>query len=165
MSGLAKKVLSKPMWHSCPCPAHHPMSSSNGRDPRLIQADRDPRLIQSDILIEFSRRRADILYALDPTDISAIASLALIPRAHREKRLISALGRLRETFPTDQRAGRDLELPEDAGAAVQEGCQTGSASLQDLLRVLRDWSQQPSAQHPMPDAATPAQQTLHGGWV
>ena len=105
---------------------------------------RDLKLQQADMMISFARRRADILFALEPSDVASLASLDLAPRAHRDKRLLSALGRLNETFCRPK---------------ALDSYPRGSASFQDLLRVLRDWLQDGPFQHPPGEASGSAWST------
>ena len=91
------------------------------------------------LLTVFARRRPDLLFVLDARDVTALAQTDLLTRSYRDKRLLNANSRLRSSFsaadPVEAKASGNRFF------AVGPGHAGGAASLQDLLRVLRDWAE------------------------
>ena len=76
---------------------------------------------------------------LDARDVTDLAQTDLLTRSYRDKRLLNANSRLRSSFsaadPVSTKASGNRAVAEGPGHA------SGAASLQDLLRVLRDWAE------------------------
>ena len=95
---------------------------------------RDPKLRHLDLMLSFSRHRADLLFALNPADVTALARDGTPPRPYHDQRLLSASKRLSLSFACPD-SGPSLP----AGEGPPLGGQ-GPASLQDLLRVIQGWT-------------------------
>ncbi|GLI59534.1 hypothetical protein VaNZ11_001428, partial [Volvox africanus] len=100
----------------------------------LIQQQDDVK----DAIVNFARRRADILFNLPPLEVAAVAEAELLPRDLPDRKLRNADRRLKETYVTGRAAAGHGQL---------------HATMQDLLRVLRDWAVVPPA---TVDTAAPA---------
>ncbi|KAG1675147.1 hypothetical protein FOA52_003370 [Chlamydomonas sp. UWO 241] len=87
--------------------------------------------------LAFAAARSDLLYALDPADVAALARVPLASREHRNKRMEQAQRRLRASFGGEGGgggSGNGGNGPSSGGSLL------GPASLQDLVRLLRDWA-------------------------
>ncbi|GIL93882.1 hypothetical protein Vretimale_108, partial [Volvox reticuliferus] len=87
----------------------------------LIQQQDDVK----DAIVNFARRRADILFNLPPLGVAAVAEAELLPRDLPDRKLRNADRRLKETYVTGRVAAGNGQF---------------HATMQDLLRVLRDWA-------------------------
>ncbi len=108
---------------------------------------RDPKLHRAALLTSFARRRPDLLYVMEAADVAALAWTELAPRDYRDKQLLNASGRLRSSFAAPSSPGGGGGGVGSAPGGRLADSVVPSASLQDLLRVVRDWAEVAPREH------------------
>lgn len=89
-------------------------------------------------MLSFARRRADLLFALNRDDVTALAQSGTPPRGYHDQRLLIASRRLSLSYASDNPGSCESDME---GAQVRgQPAGTGPASLQDLLRVIQGWT-------------------------
>lgn len=90
-------------------------------------------------MLSFARRRADLLFALNRDDVTALAQSGTPPREYHDQRLSIASRRLSFSFASEDNSV-SCPSPGDGAEARGQPAGSGPASLQDLLRVIQGWT-------------------------